>query len=59
MRARCSACEHFEPSDDGETGDCRAHPPQVAVAIDGKVKAYWPLVTPESWCGEFRPLSRI
>ena len=51
----CAACRHFEPAAEAY-GRCRRFPPTIVnpadLTPDGSV-CLWPLVAPQSRCGEF------
>ena len=51
---RCQTCRFYQP--DGKTveaGECRRRAPSPGPQTD--VGAYWPVVLPDDWCGEWQP----
>lgn len=54
----CTNCRHFrraesETAEEGDYGECRAHPPVVYVINDEPSTTY-PIVTAEDDCGEWK-----
>lgn len=43
---RCDACEFYL------VGECHRYPPQIIT--DDPLHPYWPTVSRDEWCGEFR-----
>ena len=33
---------------------CVAHPPTLLISSEDQVSTHWPLMTEESWCGEWQ-----
>ncbi len=70
-KSRCKNCEFFEQTEladkpSAEFGRCHKYAPRwspqpmVLGPIEGVSKAkglnkYWPIVSAESWCGDFGP----
>jgi hypothetical protein len=53
----CETCQYFLPDDTrtDAVGICRRFPPQVYADEDAnEVRATFPTVAKESWCGEFK-----
>ena len=53
----CERCLFYEPPTEPERehrGICRRHSPRVLIHAYEAV-TYWPLVTPDDWCGEAKP----
>lgn len=53
----CKTCKHFTPQGEGYTnGACRRMPPTlVFFAEEERTMTAFPLVSEETWCGEFTP----
>jgi hypothetical protein len=56
---RCDGCRYFAlaaflPNDTKVIGECRRYPPPHRSRERGDV-AYFPFISPDDWCGEYRP----
>lgn len=60
MAKSCGNCEYYSEQEGESYGTCRHSAPPVHQWIPEpndsapKVWAWWPLVTSEDWCGQFR-----
>ena len=59
VRNVCSQCVHFNLGQNAgreiqaEHGECRRYPPNIGSDGDGDSFYYWPVLSPDEWCGEF------
>ena len=54
-RDRCGQCANWDIKDRApDMGLCRANPPQL-IMENGTMRAYWPVLHKDEWCGAFKP----
>lgn len=64
MGAKCENCRYWSKSRKGVAEDavseCRYNPPtlltrfQSTAGYSGPLKGFWPRVSPDCWCGQFK-----
>lgn len=50
----CKNCFYSRPNN-VETVACRRYPPTITKVEDGKVTSHFPLLSNNTWCGEWLP----
>lgn len=58
LNIHCGGCVFFSPNPYGahSRGQCRRNAPMIDRDDDGRPRAIWPMVSPESFCGEHSSL---
>lgn len=54
MSERCETCRYSRVSRSGQWLMCHREPPRHVTTGNYGGHAQWPVVPPESWCGEWR-----